>query len=258
VRRALTYTCCWRADVADSADFFIFAYAAGIRPKVALTAYVSQPRGRRSSSDKGTLFRPRLRLGERCGHCCATLSVTLSDHRIVASPGITSPTARRMSTSSTRYLAAIDVRHDAGGTAAIITGSAIPQTLVPAHMLERTSLNVYEAGDFSCSRQYVIALTWRKVAVGVNRLTYFDMRGRAEAARLMLYELAGVDFEDCRVRTAGEWQTLKPSLPFGSLPMDEDQGVRIPKARHFQAHCHSEQTYFGRHRRIRHRAGSAR
>jgi hypothetical protein len=41
-----------------------------------------------------------------------------------------------------------------------------------------------------------------------------------------------VDFEDCRVRTAGKWQALKQSLPFGSLPIYEDQGVRI-----YQSHA---------------------
>ena len=41
------------------------------------------------------------------------------------------------------------------------------------------------------------------------KLTYFNLRGRAEPARLILAH-AGVDFEDCRI-TSEEWQTLKPS-----------------------------------------------
>ena len=41
------------------------------------------------------------------------------------------------------------------------------------------------------------------------KLTYFDARGRAELARLLL-KLAGKDFEDNRVDGEG-WQKFKPS-----------------------------------------------
>ena len=41
------------------------------------------------------------------------------------------------------------------------------------------------------------------------KLTYFNLRGRAEPSRLIL-AYAGVDFDDCRV-TSEEWQKLKPS-----------------------------------------------
>ena len=41
------------------------------------------------------------------------------------------------------------------------------------------------------------------------KLTYFNLKGRAEPARLIL-AYAGVDFDDCRV-TSEEWQKLKPS-----------------------------------------------
>jgi hypothetical protein len=56
----------------------------------------------------------------------------------------------------------------------------------------------------------VVVLTRKKVAVGVNSLTYFDMRGRAEAARLMLYELAVVCDLDQRelMVAAGESQRV--------------------------------------------------
>ena len=39
------------------------------------------------------------------------------------------------------------------------------------------------------------------------KLTYFDVRGRAEMTR-MAFVAAGVEFEDCRVT---DWATLKPS-----------------------------------------------
>jgi glutathione S-transferase len=54
-------------------------------------------------------------------------------------------------------------------------------------------------------------------------LTYFDLsRSRGEECRLALF-LAGVDFEDRRI-TSKEWAALKPSTPFGSLPVFELPG----------------------------------
>jgi glutathione S-transferase len=52
------------------------------------------------------------------------------------------------------------------------------------------------------------------------KLTYFDAPvSRGEECRLALH-CAGVDFED--VRIAGpDWATLKPSTPFGSMPIFE-------------------------------------
>jgi len=52
------------------------------------------------------------------------------------------------------------------------------------------------------------------------RLTYFDMAAsRGEECRLALF-LAGVDFEDNRIQRS-TWLELKPSTPFGSLPILE-------------------------------------
>jgi len=56
------------------------------------------------------------------------------------------------------------------------------------------------------------------------RLTYFNCYGRGEAARL-LFALAGVEYEDCRVKWASdEWTELKPKTPFGALPLLEIDG----------------------------------
>ncbi|MCZ6617732.1 MAG: glutathione S-transferase family protein [Gammaproteobacteria bacterium] len=49
-------------------------------------------------------------------------------------------------------------------------------------------------------------------------LLYFNMRGRAEAARLLL-TIVDAPFEDHRVRNMQHWGELKPQLPFGSLPL---------------------------------------
>jgi glutathione S-transferase len=55
------------------------------------------------------------------------------------------------------------------------------------------------------------------------KLTYFDApASRGEECRLALH-LAGVDFEDVRVK-ASDWPALKPKTPFGSLPFLEMPG----------------------------------
>lgn len=58
------------------------------------------------------------------------------------------------------------------------------------------------------------------------KLTYFDAPiSRGEECRLALY-LAGVEFEDVRVKRE-EWLTLKPKTPFGSLPTLELEGSGV-------------------------------
>lgn len=52
------------------------------------------------------------------------------------------------------------------------------------------------------------------------RLIYFDAPvSRGEECRLALH-LAGVDFEDVRIKSA-EWPQLKPQTPYGALPVLE-------------------------------------
>ena len=55
------------------------------------------------------------------------------------------------------------------------------------------------------------------------RLMYFDMAAsRGEECRLAL-RVAGVDFEDVRVKRE-EWPALKPKTPYGSMPVYEVPG----------------------------------
>ena len=55
------------------------------------------------------------------------------------------------------------------------------------------------------------------------RLTYFDQPlSRGEECRLALF-VAGVDFEDNRIPRSA-WPALKPTTPFGSLPIFEVEG----------------------------------
>ncbi len=58
------------------------------------------------------------------------------------------------------------------------------------------------------------------------RLTYFEMRGRAEAIRLLLHATQTA-FKDHRVVAEDEWGELKPKLPFGGLPIYETDGVLV-------------------------------
>jgi glutathione S-transferase len=56
-----------------------------------------------------------------------------------------------------------------------------------------------------------------------TKLTYFDAPvSRGEECRLALH-IAGVDFEDDRIKPA-DWPALKPKTPFGSLPVLEIPG----------------------------------
>jgi glutathione S-transferase len=55
------------------------------------------------------------------------------------------------------------------------------------------------------------------------RLTYFDAPvSRGEECRLALH-IAGVDFEDVRIKPA-DWPALKEQMPYGSLPVLELPG----------------------------------
>jgi len=56
-------------------------------------------------------------------------------------------------------------------------------------------------------------------------LTYFDGRGRGEIIRLLL-AYQGVEFTDKRIKRE-DWPALKPSTPFGQIPMLEIDGVKL-------------------------------
>lgn len=57
------------------------------------------------------------------------------------------------------------------------------------------------------------------------KLTYFNLRARAEIARLILAH-AGEDYEDKRIEK-NDWPALKSSTPAGQLPVLEVDGIQI-------------------------------
>merc|ERR1712018_359656 len=60
------------------------------------------------------------------------------------------------------------------------------------------------------------------------KLTYFNLRGRAEPSRLILAQ-AGVDYEDHRIERE-EWPALKPKTPCGQLPVLCYNGTEIAQS----------------------------
>merc|ERR1719283_282225 len=57
------------------------------------------------------------------------------------------------------------------------------------------------------------------------KLTYFNLRGRAELARLILAQ-ADAQYEDCRIEQE-EWPAMKKTLPMEQLPVLEVDGITI-------------------------------
>ena len=66
-------------------------------------------------------------------------------------------------------------------------------------------------------------------ADGRPTVTYFDMRGRAEAIRLLFTD-QGIPFMDRRIRSADSWQALRQSLPLRTLPHYTDPRLSITQS----------------------------
>lgn len=61
------------------------------------------------------------------------------------------------------------------------------------------------------------------------RLTYFNLRGRAEIPRL-IFAVAGQEFEDVRIDGKNDWPSLKSKTPQGTLPIleiEESNGCKV-------------------------------
>ena len=77
----------------------------------------------------------------------------------------------------------------------------------------------------------------------VIKLTYFDLRGRAEPIRLIL-AVAGVDYEDVRIPAPWDdkknWEKMKPTTPFGQLPILEVDGETFSQSIAISRFCAHE------------------
>lgn len=62
----------------------------------------------------------------------------------------------------------------------------------------------------------------------VYKLKYFNIRGRAEIARLMFAE-SGQDYEDIRIEYK-DWPNEKPKTPFGHLPVLLIDNAPLPQS----------------------------
>ncbi len=64
------------------------------------------------------------------------------------------------------------------------------------------------------------------------KLTYFNVKGFGELTRFIFVQ-AGVEFEDIRIPRHGDeqWQLLKPTMPFGMLPVLEENGRQLAGGR---------------------------
>ncbi|KAM5255977.1 hematopoietic prostaglandin D synthase [Ctenodactylus gundi] len=57
------------------------------------------------------------------------------------------------------------------------------------------------------------------------RLLYFNLRGRAEIIRY-IFAYLGLEYEDHRI-AAADWPRIKPTLPFGKIPVLEMDGLTL-------------------------------
>lgn len=75
------------------------------------------------------------------------------------------------------------------------------------------------------------------------KLTYFDVRGRAEVIRLLLEE-TGTAYTEHRVSIA-EWPTLKATLAFGQLPLYEEAGLVLNQSQAIYRHLARKFNLYG-------------
>ena len=73
----------------------------------------------------------------------------------------------------------------------------------------------------------------RKSKMAQIKLTYFNLRARAEPARLVL-AYAGAKYDDVRLPAPWDnpkpWATLKPTTPYGQCPLLEWDGEVIAQS----------------------------
>jgi len=87
---------------------------------------------------------------------------------------------------------------------------------------------------------YFALTTHTQQIIKMVKLTYFNLRGRGEPARLIL-EQAGVEYEDARITSpfidVAPWVAHKSSTPYGQLPVLCDDGVEIAQSMTIARYC---------------------
>lgn len=76
------------------------------------------------------------------------------------------------------------------------------------------------------------------------RLIYFNLKGRAETARMM-FKAAEVDFEDFRIEQK-RWSEFKHMAPQGLLPVLEVNGKKLPQSGAINRYLARELGFYGR------------
>src|SRR5262249_49903448 len=80
------------------------------------------------------------------------------------------------------------------------------------------------------------------------RIVYFDIRGRAEAIRLILEDL-GEAYDDERVRSSEAWAALNPHTPFGSLPIYREGDLEFAQTQAIYRHIARTRDLYGANER---------
>jgi glutathione S-transferase len=78
-------------------------------------------------------------------------------------------------------------------------------------------------------------------------LTYFDVRGRCEVVRLILEETA-TPYRERRIQV-GDWAKIKPSMPFGQVPLYEEGDLVIPQSHAIYRHLARKHGLYGKSER---------
>ncbi|KAJ8298958.1 hypothetical protein KUTeg_023018 [Tegillarca granosa] len=76
------------------------------------------------------------------------------------------------------------------------------------------------------------------------KLTYFNIRGRAELTRLV-FVASGTNYEDNRIERE-KWPAIKESMPQGQLPILEVDGFVLPQSLAIARFAAKEVGLFGR------------
>jgi glutathione S-transferase len=82
------------------------------------------------------------------------------------------------------------------------------------------------------------------------KVIYFNIRGRAEAIRLMFEEL-GVAYDEQRLNSAEEWRAMKPLTPFGAVPIYEEGDLRFAQTQAIHRHIARTRGLYGQNERER-------